>query len=244
MIWPLSLSVKNPSPEIARSSDRSVRSVPPCPNSCMTLARRTPLPISCAPTANTAASWARELLNPTVFAFAMLLAVTLRSAEAAFNPLKAILNGMSFSLSASADFPNCAERRLAEHAEVQRQAARAERHAFDGRADERLGALHLVAVAELRGHGVASGRRALAGIRFAVPAKAHCAGLLRAEVDLPHELAGRIADLHLHRGGAPRKLDAGLDPFVAERHVLRAHQHVPPDQPRRLERLIRDERLG
>jgi hypothetical protein len=34
-------------------------------------------------------------LKPAVFAFAMLLPVTLRSEEAAFNPLNATANGMA-----------------------------------------------------------------------------------------------------------------------------------------------------
>src|SRR5690606_19818367 len=123
------------------------------------------MPISCAPAAKTSANCAREPLKPIVFAFAMLFAVTLRSAEAAFNPLNATLNGICFSLSASADFVDCAEGHLAELAEAQRQPPRTERDAVDRRGNERLGALHLVAVAELSRDHVAAGRGALAVVR-------------------------------------------------------------------------------
>src|SRR5690606_26037143 len=129
----------------------------------------------------------------------------LRSAEAAFNPLNATLNGICFSLSASADFVDCAEGHLAELAEAQRQPPRTERDAVDRRGNERLGALHLVAVAELSRDHVAAGRGALAVVRHAVPAEPHRARILRAEVDTPDELPVRGEDLHLDRGRALRQ---------------------------------------
>ena len=73
---PRSLIVKKPSPLIARSRPRSVKSTPPCENSCVTDDIATPLPMFCAPTAKTSANSARDALKPVVFAFAMLLAVT------------------------------------------------------------------------------------------------------------------------------------------------------------------------
>ena len=53
----------------------------------------------CAPTANTSANSERDALKPVVFALAMLLAVTERSDDAAFRPLKATANGMAASSS-------------------------------------------------------------------------------------------------------------------------------------------------
>src|SRR5690606_15718702 len=147
-------------------------------------------------------------------------------------------------LSASADFVYCVEGRLAEPAEVERQAARAEGDALDGGAHERLGALHLVAVTILRADEVEPRRRALAGIGLTVPAEPRDAGLARAEVDLPDELPVRAADLHLHGVGADGEPHGRLDPVLAEVPLPGADPHVAADQPGRLERLVGDERLG
>ena len=72
-----------------------MKSTPPCENSCVTDDIATPLPMLCAPTANTSANSERDALKPVVFALAMLLAVTERSDDAAFRPLKATANGMA-----------------------------------------------------------------------------------------------------------------------------------------------------
>lgn len=57
----------------------------------------------CAPIENTSANCARDDLNPAVLTFATLLAVTLRSAEAAFSPLRAMRNGMVYSVTGKVD---------------------------------------------------------------------------------------------------------------------------------------------
>ncbi len=63
----------------------------PCVNCCAVVESRTPSPTAevlrfTAPAANTSANSARDSLKPTVFAFAMLFAVTSRSLLAAVNP--------------------------------------------------------------------------------------------------------------------------------------------------------------
>src|SRR5215216_2386711 len=86
--------MKKPCPLSARSRLLSVKSMLPWVNCCATLETRTPLPIAllltpCGDTENSSANSAREPLKPDVAVLAMLLAVTVRSACAAFKPLKA-----------------------------------------------------------------------------------------------------------------------------------------------------------
>src|SRR4030095_12386837 len=86
--------MKKPWPLTARSRLLSVKSMLPWVNCWATLETRTPLPIAllltpCGETEDSSANSARELLKPVVAVLAMLLAVTVRSACAAFKPLKA-----------------------------------------------------------------------------------------------------------------------------------------------------------
>src|SRR4029079_3666059 len=89
-----SFRMKKPCPLSARSRLLSVKSMLPWVNCCATFETRTPLPIAllltpCGDTENSSANSAREPLKPLVAVLAMLLAVTVRSACAAFKPLKA-----------------------------------------------------------------------------------------------------------------------------------------------------------
>src|SRR5690606_42159426 len=95
-----------------------------------------------------------------------------------------------------------------------------------GRAHERLDALHLVAVTELRADHVEPRRRTLAGVGLAVPGESRGARFARTKVDLAHELAIRGADLHLHGVGADGKPYGPLDP------VLRSEEHTSELQSR------------
>ncbi len=88
---------KKPLPSIARSRLLFVNEIVPWLNCCATFASFTPLPISFEPVpssddAYTSENSARDALKPTVLALAMLLPVTLSSAEAALSPLSAVLN--------------------------------------------------------------------------------------------------------------------------------------------------------
>jgi hypothetical protein len=55
-------------------------------------------PVPSSVDAYTSANSARDALNPTVLALAMLLPVTLKSLEAALSPLSAVLNDMVLPL--------------------------------------------------------------------------------------------------------------------------------------------------
>src|SRR5690606_29767128 len=81
-------------------------------NCCAMSETRTPLPVArvatpCGETANSSANSARDSLKPVVELLAMLFAVTLRSEEAAFRPLRARRKVMRFSLHHLADVAEC-----------------------------------------------------------------------------------------------------------------------------------------
>src|SRR4030095_14728048 len=130
--------MKKPCPLSARSRLLSVKSMLPWVNCWATLETRTPLPIAllltpCGETENSSANSAREFLKPVVAVLAMLLAVTVRSACAAFQPLNARRRsfGVSVCFSLHPRAP-VAERGGAEISSVERQAAaRIDRHAGD-----------------------------------------------------------------------------------------------------------------
>src|SRR5690606_35945340 len=81
-------------------------------NCCAMSETRTPLPVAsvatpCGETAKSSANSARDSLKPVVELLAMLLAVTLRSEEAAFRPLRARRKVMRFSLHHLANVAEC-----------------------------------------------------------------------------------------------------------------------------------------
>src|SRR5262245_41762246 len=136
--------MKKPCPLSARSRLLSVKSMLPCVNCCATLVTRTPLPIAllltpCGDTENSSANSAREPLKPLVAVLAMLLAVTVRSACAAFKPLKARRKVMEVSdCVALHDLAHVAERAGAEIVGVQDQSGRVDRHAVDPAREQHL----------------------------------------------------------------------------------------------------------
>src|SRR5262245_56091334 len=94
-----------------------------------------------------------------------------------------------------ADLAHGLERHFAEPAHVDREAVRAEHDAVDRRRHERAGRLGLVVGSVRRGDRVEAGRRLHAAVREPVPVEAHETLLARAELEVAHDLAPRIAYL-------------------------------------------------
>ena len=79
------------------------------------------------------------------------------------------------------------------------------------------------------------GRRALVGL--AVPAQRQRAGLLRAEVELAHDIAGAVADRDGHRVGRARQVHAQHRLAVGQVGGAAGDQHAVADQAGGLQRL-------
>src|SRR5690606_2861534 len=215
-------------------------------NCCATEARRTPLPTAvletpCMLTANRSANSARDFLKPCVLTLAMLLAVTLRSAEAALRPLSARLNGMELSLRLRFYLEDIGKRDVAERLGGEHgAAAAADDDAVDARADEHFALHGLAALGEAGGDPVFAGRRALAIQRAAVPVEIDEA--VAFDGNPRHQRAGGVLDLD---GGIA---DAAVDHHRAA-HALAVevraggrHQHFAADEPRGLQGLVGDQR--
>src|SRR5690606_28776739 len=229
---------------MARSSAFSVKSMLPWVNCCETAASRTPLPALCAPTANTSANSAREPLNPVVLTLATLLAMTPRSAEAALRPLSAIGNGMFRLLEEKKGSVNPAylvdgQESAARHVQRHRRAVATEVDAVDGRVEQRFHALDLVAAQHARAHPVMSWLDGPAFGVEAVPFEPHEARLLRPELELLHQLPGRVRDVELHAGSPGRQLDGAREDTARGdvTHVGRG-EHRAADERRGLQHLV------